>query len=154
MNKKVEKRQKKVFDQLLGAHSTQKLVEIHNNQHPKQRLCSKYKDTAKPDWWEEFSRYVKRMNQSLYHLRLGVKVKRLKPKLISRICKNFFHFTHYLDFTQEKLQQGKLSSGQIRLNPKTTSLPISPKTTSFCSTLWIGSGNGTDMSFMHGPREE
>ena len=47
------------------------------------------------------------MNQSLYHLQLGVKVKRLKPKLISRICKNFFHFTHYLDFTQEKVTARK-----------------------------------------------
>ena len=47
------------------------------------------------------------MNQSLYHLQLGVKVKRLKPKLISRICKNFFHLTHYLDFTQEKVTARK-----------------------------------------------
>ena len=31
--KKVENRSKKYFDQLSGAHSTQKMVEIHNTQY-------------------------------------------------------------------------------------------------------------------------
>ena len=35
MNKKDEKWVKKGFEQLLGARSTQKLVEIHNKRHKK-----------------------------------------------------------------------------------------------------------------------